>query len=193
MTDRTIANIRVTVIGPEGCGNKMDHRDVLFINLRRQQALMLTMGEDRQELPGMRRGRVLTQQAWQGRVEGGEEPAAGKAALRSCRDCSVSSPRMAGLRRRATVSRGCEPPPAGQEHRHQHRSSRFSPTASASLAGWYSVSVFQSAGLTGAWAGHRQHLAGNLHAGVGGIDLPAWPVAMRGLNSKANQPLTALR
>jgi hypothetical protein len=43
-------------------------------------------------------------------------------------------------------------------------------------------------------AGHCRHLAGNLRAKEsGGIDLPAWPVAVRGLNSKANQPLTALR
>src|SRR5882724_7311295 len=54
--------------------------------------------------------------------------------------------------------------------------------------------VFQSAGLTAALGSHRQHLAGNLRAkDNGGIDLPAWPVVARGLNSKANQPLTALR
>jgi hypothetical protein len=44
----------------------------------------------------------------------------------------------------------------------------------AVLADLYSVSVFQSAGLTASLARHRRHLAGNLHAqGRGGIDLPA--------------------
>ena len=33
-------------------------------------------------------------------------------------------------------------------------------------ADWYSVSVFQSAGLTATLAGHCRHLAGNLRAGI---------------------------
>ena len=64
--------------------------------------------------------------------------------------------------------------------------SRFDPSASVvRWRTWYSVSVFQSVGLTIALAGHRQHLAGDLRArDDGGIDLPAWPVAVRGLNSR---------
>ena len=120
----------------------------------------------RMELPGMRRGcRVLTQQARQGRVDGGEGRAAVTAALRCRKGCGVQSPRSADWRRRQAFGGGCEPPPAGHEDRHQHRSSRFGPSAKRWLADWYSVSVFQSAGLTVTLAGHRQHLAGNLRAG----------------------------
>jgi hypothetical protein len=119
------------------------------------------------ELPGMRRGcRELTQQARQGLVDGGEERAAITADLRCCEYRSVCNPLEAGRRQCHAFKRGCEPPPAGHEDRQQHRSSRFDPSAKPGLADWYSVSVFQSAGLTETLTGHRQHLAGNLRAKV---------------------------
>jgi len=55
------------------------------------------------------------------------------------------------------------------------------------LGGWwlYSVSVFQSVGGSGSGAGHCGHPACNLRASFdGGIDLPARPVAVCGLNSR---------
>jgi hypothetical protein len=53
--------------------------------------------------------------------------------------------------------------------------------------------LFQSAGLTTTWRTIASIWLAICARGYGGIDLPASPVAVRGLNSKANQPLTALR
>ena len=63
----------------------------------------------------------LAQQAWQGRMDWGEERAARKAALACCRDCSLTRPRGARRRRFHAFGGGCKPSPEVQEERHQHR------------------------------------------------------------------------
>jgi len=56
------------------------------------------------------------------------------------------------------------------------------PSAALALADWYSVSVFQRAGFTQSEAGCCRHLlAIGARRNCDGIDLPAWPVAVRGL------------
>ena len=149
----------------------------------------------RMELPGMRRELPSANSAGVARARGwGRGTGCRKGGPQVPHGVGVQSPRSAGCRRCHAFGGGCEPPPAGHEDRHQHRSSRFDPSAAKCWRTGIPYQCFKVPASTHRLAGHRQHLAGNLRAGDdGGIDLPAWPVAVRGLNSKANQPLTALR
>ena len=137
--------------------------------------------------------RALAQQAWQGHVDGGEERAAGTAALVRYRVCSGVHPRGAGCWQFHALGRGCKPPPEGQQECHQHRGSRLV-LRQPGAGGFYSVSVFQSVGSSGAGVGPSQatclrfaRFQQRWHRPSSAASSSVW------IKLQTNQPLTALR